>query len=221
MGTLITHLQIFVIGFTFGIAGPCLLVCTPPIITYIAGTKKKFKDFLGDIIIFLTGRLSAYLALGYLAGLSAGLIRAFAAPQIAGLLRSLGGVTTVALGILVLFYKEPDTCECKGISGRIPPQVWNFGGVFTLGFFMGIMPCAPLLALLFEIVLMSKSGLEGASYALSFGLGTFLSGLIVITALASFLTVLPAKLLKSKVSKIIFKIACAIFLMILGFGLIL
>ena len=89
-----------------------------------------------------------------------------------------------------------------------------------LGFSVGITPCAPLLALLFEITLISKNAMEGMSYGLAFGLGTFLSGFIVVGILTGILASFPAHILKSKAGKLIFRIACALLLISLGASLI-
>ena len=74
---LITHLQVFGIGFSFGMAGPCFLLCTPILITYITGSKKNWADAFKDILSFLSGRLIAYIALGFLAGLSGSVLKNF------------------------------------------------------------------------------------------------------------------------------------------------
>ncbi len=227
--TLITHLQIFGIGFTFGIIGPCLLICTPAVITYIAGTKRRWHDVLTDTLIFLSGRMLAYIALGYLAGLSANFFAQFTNAGLTKFFRPLGGVFSIALGILVLLYKESGLDHCKAGHIAATPAcasgaaagLANFGGLLGLGFLMGVTPCAPLVALLFEIGLISHNGIEGALYAFSFGLGTFLSSLIVIGALAGLLAWLPAGVLKSKTGKRAFKIVCALFLILLGLSLIL
>jgi len=89
-----------------------------------------------------------------------------------------------------------------------------------LGFIIGVFPCAPLLALLLEITLISKTALDGMFYALFFGLGTFISGFIVIGGLSGILTWLPTKILKSKRSNLIFRIICALLLIWLGLDLI-
>ncbi|MCX5666870.1 MAG: sulfite exporter TauE/SafE family protein, partial [Candidatus Omnitrophica bacterium] len=89
------------------------------------------------------------------------------------------------------------------------------------GFLIGISPCAPLLALLFDITLISKGFLDGIFYALFFGLGTFLSGLITVGVVAGLLTRVPAAFVKSKTANVIFKLACAALLIALGLGLIL
>ena len=214
--TFITHLQIFGIGFSFGIIGPCFLVCTPILITYIAGREKRWRGVFGDLFTFLSGRLVSYVILGFLAGLSSALVARFTSSNLALIFKPLGGLISILLGILVLVNKENVHDACKTSHGK----VYNFGGLFTLGFIIGVTPCAPLVALLLEIALISKTALEGASYALSFGLGTFFSGLVVVGILAGILTGVAAKVLRSRTSNLIFRIACASLLILLGLGLI-
>jgi len=60
-------------------------------------------------LIFLCGRLFAYLVLGYLAGLSAAILRRFAISGLNVFLKPLGGVIIIVLGILILFAKEPSS----------------------------------------------------------------------------------------------------------------
>jgi sulfite exporter TauE/SafE len=96
----------------------------------------------------------------------------------------------------------------------------NFSSLFTLDFIIGIFPCAALLALLFEIVLISNTAFERMFYAFLFGLGTLVSGLIVIGGLSGIFTWLPAKILKSKRSNFVFRVICALLLIMLGLGLI-
>ncbi len=211
----LTLLQIFGIGFSLSLFGPCVLTCTPILMTYIAGSRKGWADVLKDIAIFLTGRLSAYCILGALAGFSAGLIRQYVDSNTAAFFQPLGGAISILLGILILIYRSSDH-PCGLGGGRI----YNFGGLFALGLIIGISPCAPLIALLFEISLISKSAADGMIYALSFGLGTALSGFIVIGALAKVFTWVPAKILKSQKGNLVFKILCAALLMLLGLSLI-
>jgi sulfite exporter TauE/SafE len=97
----------------------------------------------------------------------------------------------------------------------------NYGGVFMFGLLVGLAPCAPLLALLFDVVLISKGALDGMLYAFSFGFGTFVSGLITISIIAGILTRLPATLIKSEKLNVVFKVVCALLLAILGIALIL
>lgn len=217
LNALLTSLQIFGIGFSFGIAGPCFLNCAPILITYIAGSKKKWTEALNDISIFLGGRLLAYIILGALAGLSGGLLRHFTNSNLILFFKPLAGIISILLGISVLKIKEPFISECKPSHNKI----YNLGGLFALGFLIGISPCAPLLALLFEITLISKTAFEGMSYGASFGLGTLFSGFLVVGILTGVLNWLPARFLKSKISNFVFKITCALLLILFGLSLIL
>lgn len=214
--TLITHLQIFGIGFSFGIAGPCFLACTPVLITYIASSSRKWPEVFKDILVFLSGRLFAYVILGLLAGLSGILLRKFTSSNFSSHFQTLAGAVTIFFAILILAYRNNNERACPAIHSKI----FNFGGLFVFGFLIGLSPCAPLLALLLNIALMSKNAFDGMLYALSFGLGTFLSGLITVGIIAGFLTRIPAALIKSKTVSLIFKVICALLLAALGLKLI-
>ncbi|MDP3041883.1 MAG: sulfite exporter TauE/SafE family protein [Candidatus Omnitrophota bacterium] len=217
MLNVVTILELFGIGFSFGLAGPCLLVCTPVLIAYIAGKQVRLRQALVDIAIFLTGRLLAYLVLGYLAGLSGFILRQFSNSSLVVLLKACGGMIIILLGIYVWIGKEPFSWACKHRAGTI----FNFTSLFILGFVIGIFPCAPLLALLFEIALVSKSAWGGLLYALFFGLGTFISGFIVVGALSGIFTRLPPGIFKSRTGNLIFRTICASLLILLGLRLIL
>ena len=214
--TAITHLQVFGIGFSFGIAGPCFLVCTPILITYILGKSTAWGRTFADIAIFLFGRLVAYIILGAVAGVSGAALRNFAAPGFVAYVRPAGGIVSILLGVAILFRRTAAACACA--TGR--EKVYDFGSLLVLGFLIGISPCAPLLALLFEIALMSKSALEGASYACSFGLGTFLSGMIVVGAMAGLLKGVVQRAVRSPAVNRFFRIVCGLLLIGLGFGIL-
>lgn len=214
--TALTYLELFGIGIGFGLAGPCLLVCAPVLITYIAGRQLAWRQALRDIFVFLSGRFLAYLVLGYLAGLSGIILRRFCNLDLIPFVKALGGAIIIVLGIYVWLGREPFVCLGKCKTGKI----FSFSSLFILGFIIGIFPCAPLLALLLEITLISKTALEGMFYALFFGLGTFISGFIVIGGLSGILSWLPTKILKSKRSNLIFRIICALLLIWLGLDLI-
>jgi sulfite exporter TauE/SafE len=128
----------------------------------------------------------------------------------------LAGAVTIFFAMLILFNRNNNGCSCPASYSK----TLNFGGVFTFGFLIGLSPCAPLLALLFDITLMSKNAFEGACYALSFGLGTFLSGLITVGIIAGVLTRIPAALIKSRSANIVFRVICASLLIVLGLWLI-
>jgi sulfite exporter TauE/SafE len=213
----IAYLQLFGIGLTFGFAGPCLFSCTPFLITYLAGKKLKWRQGLKEVLVFFSARLFAYLLLGYLAGLSATLLRRFGSSGLILLLKPSGGLIIILLGIIMLLDKGPPSCGCRFSINK----AFTFSSLLVLGFISGIFPCAPLTALLFEITLVSKTALEGALCAFTFGLGTFVSGFIIISGVSRVISWLPEKVLKSELSRITFRIICSLLLILLGISFIL
>lgn len=216
LNTLITYLQVFGIGFSFGMAGPCFLVCAPVIVTYVTASKKNFSAIFKDIVTFLFGRLLAYLTLGAIAGLSGAALKKYTSSGLAAYFQPLAGAVTIFFAILVLVNKYNSECSCPRAHGKI----FNFGGIFAFGFLIGLSPCAPLLALLFDIALICKSVLDSILYALAFGLGTFLSGLITVGIISGLLTRIPAALIKSRLADMIFRIICAGLLLALGISML-
>jgi len=216
LNSLITHLQIFGIGFSFGVIGPCFLVCAPVLVTYVVGSKRSWPDVFKDVLTFLSGRLVAYAALGFLAGLSGSLLRQFTSPNVSYYSQPLAGAVTIFFAFIILLNKDNFEHTCQTPYRKI----LNFGGIFTFGLLIGLSPCAPLLALLFDIVLMSKNAFDGMLYTLSFGLGTFLSGFITVGVITGLLARIPAAFVKSKTVNIVFKTICAALLITLGLGLI-
>jgi len=208
----IALLQVFVIGFALGFTGPCLFYCLPVILSFTAGTQKGYKQSLADILVFFWGRLSAYLLLGCLAGISGMLLRKFINSSLIEYLNLLAGFISIGLGIFVLFNKKTEDGTCAKEPGRYGA----FGGLFLFGFIIGVSPCAPLLALLLEIAIISKSALEGALYGLSFGLGTFISGVIIAAGFTGLLTRIPQKFRKSGGARFAFRVICALALILFG-----
>lgn len=214
--TLITHLQIFGIGFTFGIAGPCFLVCTPILITYIVGRQEQWGTALIDIGLFLCGRLFAYCILGAFAGFGGYYLRRLIESGFASYLNFASGILSVVLGISILFHKETPLCVGK----RSCNNIYDFGSVLALGFLVGISPCVPLTALLLEIALIAKTPFSGAAYAFSFGMGTLLSGFVIIGVVAGLLKGSAQRFIRSQSVNLIFKVLCAGLLIVFGLTII-
>ncbi|MEI8349518.1 MAG: sulfite exporter TauE/SafE family protein [Candidatus Omnitrophota bacterium] len=212
----ITTLQLFFIGFSFGITGPCIFSCTPIIITYLCATKKERFSAFVDIFIFLAGRFLAYLVLGFLTGLGLGLLKQFIDSGLTQFLRFAGGIITVLMGLAILFFKERNNFWCKLIQAKAT----GLGSLCMLGFIVGISPCVPLVTLLTEVALMSKNIYDSVWYTFSFACGIFLSTFVVLASLGGICTWVPKKIIKSKISEIIFKIICSILLIILGMDIV-
>jgi len=206
MNTLITHIQLFGVGFGLGIAGPCLLVCAPIVVAYLAGAKRKISESLKGVGKFLCGKLCAYVMLAGFAGLSGGLLKHFVSSNTVSFFKPAAGAIAVLFGIVLILRKIPQTCASHN---SVANKRLESGGLFTLGFALGVAPCGPLTALLLEITLISKGALDGALYGLSFGLGAFLAGLLSIGAMSGALARIP---LPAK----IFSILSGALLMLMG-----
>jgi len=185
--------------------GPCLFACVPVVTAYVSGTGKKPS---GEILLFLSGRLAATIFFGFLAGVSARFLNGFLNSRTVSFVRPLGGALIILLGFFVLFGKRSFFCTAfaKKAASR---------GVFLLGFFIGLAPCPPFIALFAEITLMAKTVLDGIFYAFFFGAGLFASGLIVLSAASGILTGFSSKILNEK-SKRIFRIACGLLMLLMG-----
>jgi ABC-type nickel/cobalt efflux system permease component RcnA len=157
------------------------------------------------------------MLLGALAGLSGAVLKKITGSSFSSHLHALAGVVTILFAVILATGGTGTSRNCSTGRGRM----LNFGGIFAFGFLIGVSPCAPLLALLFDIAVMSKGLLDGLFYALFFGVGTFLSGLITIGLIAGLLTRVPVAFIKSKIAFRIFNIACALLLLAMGIGLIL
>lgn len=188
----------------------------PVMVTYVTARQKGWRETVADITAFLSGRLFAYTVLGAIAGLSGFYLRRFIEADLSPYFNLAGGAISVLLGVFVLMHKRAPVCERKEGGGK----AYGFGGLLVLGLLVGVSPCGPLTALLLEIALMSGNALEGASYAFSFGLGTFLAGFIVIAGLAGIFKGFAQKAFRSKTANSIFKVSCGIILVLLGAGLI-
>ncbi len=212
---LITCFQIFGLGFSFVLAGPCFLSCTPILVTYLAAKQLKLKESLKNILVFSLGRLLAYILLGFFVGISAGALRNFTDSKAVVFLKPLTGLLIIFMGVIVLSEKNHDF----GLCGLIRNKLSGFTNLFTFGFIIGVSPCVPLLALLFEISLISRNAWQAMVYALCFGMGTLIGGLIVIGSLAGIFSWLPLKLLHTKKANSVFKIICALILISLGLNI--
>ncbi len=213
----INYLQFFIIGLSFGLGGPCLFSCVPLMVAYIAGKRSSWRQGLQEALIFFSGRLFIYSLLGYLAGLSAALLRKFSNSDLLLLLKPAAGLIIVFLGAAVLFDKHPSGCK-RGLPVK---KAVGFGSLFVLGFISGVFPCAPFTALLFEIAIISKNAFQGAICAFSFGFGTFISSFVIIAGLSKALSWIPEKIARSGKCSAAFRFICFFFMLLAGLNLIL
>ena len=198
-------------GFVVG-AGPCLLICGPLILPYIAGTKRSWQEGLHATLIFSLTRLAVYVVLGALSGLiGAFMLAIFLGTPFAYHVWTAGAFIIISLGILIILGRGFNLGFCRGICGHtldnsVPSMVF-------LGLLIGFSPCLPLIAVMIEIALFSGNMLVGGIYGFTFGIGTVLSPLLIIGALTP---VLPAGILRSDRAVRIFSIICGALLIIVG-----
>ncbi len=215
VNTTITYFQLFGIGFSLGIAGPCLLTCAPLLVTYIAGRRISFLEGFRDILTFLCGRFFAYLALGYIAGFSGSYLRVLASGVFTSWLRLLAGAVIILMGIYIGLGQNVLNKICPARLSKVS----GISSLFLLGIIIGVSPCPPLVGLLVELAMISKNGLDALFYTLFFGLGTFIAGLLTLGVLSSLFSWLPAKIFNSTKIKFTFRILCALLLVLLGLNL--
>lgn len=213
---LITYLQLFFIGMTFSLSGPCLFSCLPIIITYISGSRKNWKQSFKDISIFVIGRFIAYLLLGLLAGASVSVLNKFVSLKVSMYFRPIAGIISIILGVFVLLSAKKNHKFCFFIEKK------NLGiaNLFLFGLIIGISPCIPLLALLSEITLISRSPLDGLFYTFFFGLGTSIGTFVIMGISCGIFNWVPQRIFKSEAIVLAFRFFCAILLILFGIFII-
>jgi len=191
-------------GFFFGY-GPCLITCAPIILPY-AGTKKTWKEGFFTTLSFSLGRLAVYTILGGLFGyFGAFILKYYFASGFYYYIQTILSVIMISIGVAILLGKETGFRFCG--TGE--------GNMAVLGVLVGLSPCMPLIGILLEIALLSKSFLAGLVYSFCFGIGTVISPLLLLGA------VIPH--FGGKIDKKYFKVfsyVCGIMLILIG-GIIL
>lgn len=192
--------------------GPCFIYCAPILGSFIAAKQDDVKHSLKDVVVFLLGRFCAYLFLGVLAGISGAYIKLFSSKIVIYYADKVTGWLLVFLGIYTFFHKSSSCIFCGFARKKIPGSI----GLFLLGITIGIIPCGPLGGILFQVVLMSHSWMDGFLYLLFFGLGITLSGVIIFGILAGFLSAFPKKIFSNSKMISIFRLICALLLVLMG-----
>ncbi len=174
----------FLLGLSFG-SGPCLASCGPLLISYTAGTRKNPAGGLSAYALFSLARVSVYLAIG----LAVYFLGRFLAVEYLGVISRyvliLGGAFIISVGVLLILGKNMHSGICGLLRDKFLQK--DKKSIIIMGLIIGLLPCAPLLAVFSYIGLTSKSWHSSLAYAFSFGAGTLVSPLLVLTALAGLL----------------------------------
>jgi len=208
--------SLFLTGLLFG-SGPCVASCGPFLITYIAGTKKNIFKGITVYILFSSTRIFVYVGLS----LAIFFLSRFAIERLLGGLYRyvliLGGGFIIIIGLFMAFGKRLELKFCQSWHKNLLEH--DKKSVVAVGLIIGLLPCAPLLSLLSYVGIISRTWLSSLLYALSFGIGTFASPLILLTILAG---IIPRIFLEKKaIYYSIFSFICGFTIIFLGIQLIL
>lgn len=124
--------------------------------------------------MFSTGRLAAYMVLGFLAGYSIRILdQLTGSSSVPVIINRLAGVFIVILGVLISLGRDVASPFCRRFYKYFIDK--NYQSMFILGILLGIAPCLPLIGVLTYIAIKASSPWQGLCYAASFGIGTVLS----------------------------------------------
>jgi sulfite exporter TauE/SafE len=206
---------LFLTGILFG-AGPCLVSCGPVLVSYICGTNKRVGESLSAYALFSGARIAVYIILSlcvFLAGHS-GLESFF--DEYGNYLYILAGFFLMLIGVYFILGKRMEIKPFNLIYRHIVQG--DTKNMVLLGIAYGLLPCAPFLGVLSYIGLVSKNWLQNIVYAVSFGAGTFISPLLLVS-LASGAVPGAVKNTSGLAAKIV-RICCGIVALYMGAQLV-
>jgi sulfite exporter TauE/SafE len=172
---------LFLSGLLFG-SGPCIASCGPILVSYIVGTKKSIFKGLVVYILFSLSRISVYLVLSVLIFFLGNFLLERFLRNFSKYILALGGAFIILVGVLLAGSRRLEFRPWQFLEKNIIRR--DKKSMLALGLVTGLLPCAPLLAILSYVGLVSKSWLESLFYSFSFGLGTFISPLVLLVILA-------------------------------------
>ncbi|MBU1026990.1 MAG: sulfite exporter TauE/SafE family protein [Candidatus Margulisbacteria bacterium] len=202
-------------GFVIG-SGPCIIICAPILLPYIAGTKRTWQEGLKATLVFSLTRLVVYTFMGGVVGyVGYYLFQLFQGQIWAKFLWVFAGLFIITLGGLIAFGKGIKNPVCQMLQKQTLAN--STKSMLFLGLVIGLSPCLPLLAVLTEIMFLAEKFYQGFLYGFAFGIGTVISPLLLLGALAP---LIPAKFIKTDKAMRVFNIICGALLVIVGLYII-
>lgn len=207
-------MSLFLTGLLFG-SGPCLSSCGPVFLAYIAGSKKDIPKSIGAYILFSAARIGVYAGLS----LAVFFLSKFALERLLGsfyrYVLVLGGGFIILMGLFLALGKRPWPHFWPSWYRNILER--DQKSMLVMGLVVGLLPCAPLLSVLSYVGLISRTWLSSLLYAFFFGIGTFLSPLLLLTILAG---IIPRFFAEGKeIYYRIFSFICGLAMVFLGLQL--
>ncbi len=174
-------ISLFLTGLLFG-SGPCIATCGPFLVTYIAGANKGIVKGIMLYVLFSLARVITYVLLSLAIFF---LSRIAVENLLGGISRYIlisGGALIAVIGLFMVFGKKLEFGFWQPLHRVLFER--DKKSIFTVGLIMGLLPCAPLLSVLSYVGLVSRTWQSSFFYSLSFGIGTFLSPLILLIFIA-------------------------------------
>jgi sulfite exporter TauE/SafE len=207
-------ISLFLTGLLFG-WGPCLASCGPLLICYVAGTGKNIGKGLKTYVIFSASRICAYVILSLLIFFLGRFMLERFLGEYSKYVYILGGAFIIFVGFIMVLGKHLNLGFLNKIKKNILER--DTKSLIIFGLIAGFLPCAPLIAVLSYVGLISKNWYSSLSYGLSFGLGTFLSPLILLVMITGLIPKLVAP--NAAIYYRVFNIICGLVIIFLGIQL--
>ncbi len=173
--------KVFFYGLSLGF-GTCFSSCGPIICSYVFGTKSNIKEAIKKTLIFGAGKFLGYLVLGAVAGLSGKLAHFIFYQKFGMYVEIVIGICVLIIAISIIMGSGLGMKNCEMVHHKAGQR-----NLFILGLITGIAPCVPLIGIFSYIILESKNIGQGIFYFVLFGIGNFLSPLLLVGPLAGLL----------------------------------
>jgi sulfite exporter TauE/SafE len=170
-------LSLFLTGIIFG-AGPCLASCGPILISYIISSEKGERSGIVAYLLFSMARIAAYLCISVAVYLLGNVAVARISAEWVRHLRIIAGVLIMLVGGVVLIGKHTKVPHLRCMYASLVER--GAKSIFVFGLLIGLLPCAPLMALFSYSGLIAHSFGQSLFFALTFGIGTLLSPLLLL-----------------------------------------
>lgn len=208
--------NLFLTGILFG-SGPCMASCGPILTSYVLGTRKTPAQSALAYGVFSLSRVVVYIILSLIVFFMGGLTLERLLGNSYKYVVLIGGGFIIIIGLMMIIGRSIDLGLCRSLNRIFLEK--DKKSVILLGVIIGLLPCAPLIAILSYIGLVSKNWLQGALLGLSYGIGTVISPLVVLVFCAGFVTKFFGKRINLyyKVASIV----CGSIIVFLGINLIL
>jgi hypothetical protein len=159
-------------GFLLGLSTGtyCLTACAPIALPLFAGEDPDARRNAGMLALFLSGRLAAYLAVGFLLGMIGAYAAGFVEPAFMHAALRVSAAISGLLLLLAAFARNPGSLKlCELARSLFKPGA----GAFVAGLATGLSLCPPFVAAAARVFSGgADSGIGGALFFLSFFLGT-------------------------------------------------